>query len=44
MLKSGYRPPYSDANGRDLCASSGFRYRALQLNLDDANGRLSQRL
>jgi hypothetical protein len=32
MVKSGYRPPYSDANGRDLCANSGFHYRALQLN------------
>jgi hypothetical protein len=32
MVKSGYRPPCSDANGRDLCANSGFHYRALQLN------------
>jgi hypothetical protein len=28
MVKSGYRPPYSDANGRDLCANSGFHYHA----------------
>jgi hypothetical protein len=32
MVKSDYRPPYSDPNGRDLCANSGFYHRALQLN------------